>query len=246
MPSLEDVQQDDTEEILPPPPPRRGKKRRAGFLSGKIFKAFCAFAAAVLLVLLGYGGYLIYGSLAPDALPQASTPTSSEPKSGDGSDSGPATGRAADEQRIASISLEEIRQFMVDNPAGRLMVIQGLAVNTSGSNKDYVVIEARLLDANNKTMSGIEQLCGVSLSLFQLQSLTVAELKEALNNRISIMTNNTNIPPGGKVPFVVVFPSPAGVGVIAVTRMSLPALPLPTLTPSPEIFEGSIFALYFP
>ncbi|MDR0828416.1 MAG: DUF3426 domain-containing protein [Desulfovibrio sp.] len=204
MPPLADAPQNDEE--LPPPPTRA--KKRAGFFSGKLFKAVCAFAAAVLLVLLGYGGFLIYGALVPGEVQQALTPANPESKPGDGSGGGPGTGRVEDERRIASISLEEIRQFMVENPAGRMMVIQGLAVNASESNKDYVAIEARLLDADNKTLDRAEQLCGAPLSLFQLQSLTVSELKEALNNRISIMTNNTNIPPGGKVPFVVVFPSP--------------------------------------
>ncbi|MDR1947141.1 MAG: zinc-ribbon domain-containing protein [Desulfovibrio sp.] len=187
-----------TEDLPPLPPGGReagGRKVR----SGKALSAVFALAAAVLLVLLGYGGYLVYGALfsAPDGTPPQAA-------------SGPGGNAQADyERRINSIALEEIRQFHVNNAAaGRIMVIQGLAVNRSDRDKDYIAVEACLLDPSNKVLAKTEQLCGVPLTLFQLQSLGVMELKEALNSRVTILTNNTNVPPGGKTPFVIVFPSP--------------------------------------
>jgi len=41
-----------------------------------------------------------------------------------------------------------------------------------------------------------------------LQVLGEQELETALNNKIEILTNNTNVPPGGEVPFMVVFYNP--------------------------------------
>jgi hypothetical protein len=173
-----------------------GAGRKARF--GKTMSAVFALAAAVLLVLLGYGGYLLYGALF-SAPGDASTQPATEQDAA----------RADYERRIKSIALEDIRQFHVDNAsAGRLLVIQGLAVNRSDVNKDYIAVEASLLNADNTILSKAEQLCGVPLTLFQLQSLTPAELKEALNSRVTILTNNTEVRPGGKTPFVVIFPSP--------------------------------------
>ncbi|MDR2125033.1 MAG: zinc-ribbon domain-containing protein [Desulfovibrio sp.] len=166
--------------------------------SGTAKNAALSLAAAALLVLLGYGGYLLYGVLfsAPGNAPDQASPV-------------PDAARADYERRIKSIALEDIRQFHVDNAnAGRMLVIQGMAANRSEVNKDYIAVEAALLNADNKVLDKAEQLCGVPLTLFQLQTLKPAELKEAQNSRVTILTNNTDIPPGGKTPFVVIFPSP--------------------------------------
>lgn len=156
-----------------------------------------------LLVLLGYGGRLVYRSFSqPSETAQGASGT---PSAG-----GAQTNADAEQARIDSIIfLDEIRQFVVDNVRiGKVMLIQGVAVNKSDSNKDYVRIRARLLDDNRQVLSETEQYCGVPLTLFQVQNLSEGELKEALTNRVAIMTNNTNIPPGGKTDFVVVFPNP--------------------------------------
>jgi hypothetical protein len=178
-------------------PPLSAEPRPAPASGGRSRKAMSAalsLAAAVLLVILGYGGYLLYGVLFSAPEPDASAPD-------------PA--RTDYERRIKSIALEDIRQFHVDNAsAGRMLVIQGMAANRSDVNKDYIAVEASLLNAENKVLSTAEQLCGVPLTLFQLQTLGLAELKEALNSRVTILTNNTDVPPGGKTPFVVIFPSP--------------------------------------
>ena len=174
----------------------------------KHFKIFVAAAVLALLLFLGYGGYLIYSSLSSGAgssvAEQAAGPAPAE----DGQS--PQDAEQAEYQRLVnSISLDKIRQFLVDNTRiGKIMVIQGVAVNISDSNKDYIGIEARILDANNRVLAKVEQLCGVPMTLFQLQSLSEAEIAETLQNRISILTNNTNVGPGMEVPFVVVFPKP--------------------------------------
>jgi hypothetical protein len=99
-----------------------------------------------------------------------------------------------------------VRQFVVENAKiGRIAVIQGVAINVSQSPKEYVVVEGRLMDEGKKPLAQVRQICGVPLTLFQLQYLSEEEIKETLNNRIAILTNNTNIPPDGKVSFVLVF-----------------------------------------
>ncbi len=157
--------------------------------------------AALLVLLLAYGGWLVFKSFTGGADPDGPAVADQNPAQPD---------RQEEYERlINSISLDEIRQFLVDNSQiGRLMVIQGVAVNITPGNKDYVTIDARVLDEKGTVLAQQRQLCGVPLTLFQLQSLSESEIKEILSNRITILTNNTNIPEGGRVPFVVVFPKP--------------------------------------
>ena len=164
----------------------------------KRLPALIAAAAVCLLLALGYGGFRIYRSLtAPSTDVTAKAPETA----------GGRTDQQAEQERlIAGISLDEVRQFVVDNAKiGRIAVIQGSAVNVSQTPKEYVAVEARLMDDNKRVLAQVRQLCGVPLTLFQLQYLSEAELKETLNNRIAILTNNTNIPPQGRVSFAIVF-----------------------------------------
>lgn len=194
------------EPASPEPSPGLGQtlapsgKRKLPFFA-RYRKAILGGAAALLLLLLGYGGWLIVSSFSGGEEAGGPAVADQTPAQSD---------RQEEYERlINSISLDEIRQFLVENAQiGRLMVIQGVAVNISPGSKDYVTIDARVLDEKGNVLAQQRQLCGVPLTLFQLQSLSESEIKENLNNRITILTNNTNIPEGGKVPFVVVFPNP--------------------------------------
>ena len=171
-------------------------------------KSLAIGAAAFLLLFLSYGGYLIISSFVGSSDPAQTASSGAQPG---GRSAAPMTEADLEHQRlINTISLEDIRQFQVANTKiGKLLVIQGVAVNISDTNKDFIAIEARILNANGQvTGQPVQQLCGVSLTLFQLQSLSSDELKATIDNRISILTNNTNIAPGGRVPFVVIFPTP--------------------------------------
>jgi hypothetical protein len=161
-----------------------------------------AVIAVVLIGLLAYGGFLFYSGYFNRAkTPVAEAPKVAEQKTEQDS-------RAGD-SLTGSIALEDIRQFLVDNvEVGKIMVIQGFAVNKSHTGKDYITIEARVLDEHNAVLVKTRELCGVPLTLFQLQTLTEKELKETLGNRTTILVNNTNVTKGGRVPFVVVFPNP--------------------------------------
>ena len=175
---------------LSPPAAAPAWKKRLPILIAAT--AFC------LLLVLGYGGFLIYRSLtatSPEATAQRPDPA--DPR---------AEKQAELEKLISGISLDEVRQFVVDNAKiGRIAVIQGVAVNVSQTPKEYIAVEAKLMDADKRVLAQVRQLCGVPLTLFQLQYLSEAELKETLSNRIAILTNNTNIPPNGKVSFAIVF-----------------------------------------
>ena len=185
-----------------------GGVNASGTGSQKRWYIFLGLACALVAVLL-YGAYLIYSSYTPSAPSRPVADT--QPAVADSSAAPPAVQSAqkAADQLINSISLDDIRQFLVENvEIGRLMVIQGFAVNSGETSKDYIRIEARILDEDNNVLVRPQQVCGVPLTLFQLQTLTEKDLEETLNNRTPILVNNTNVPHNGKVPFVVVFPNP--------------------------------------
>jgi hypothetical protein len=165
-------------------------------------KPLIGVAALFLLLFLGYGVWLVVGSFSGGS----EVPVVENKKQ----EQNGTPAQAENERLLSGISLDEIRQFQVDSAViGKIMVIQGVAINNSDTYKDFITVEARILDANGNTLGEpVQQLCGVPLTLFQLQSLSIEELQAALNNRITILTFNTNISPGGRVPFVVVFPSP--------------------------------------
>jgi len=110
---------------------------------------------------------------------------------------------------IKHLALRNIRQYYQPNEkVGQLFVIEGKVVNNFNVPKELVKVEATLFDASNVTLTSKQQYGGVTVSLFQLQVLGQQELESALNNKIEILTNNTNIAPGQEVPFMVVFYNP--------------------------------------
>lgn len=112
-------------------------------------------------------------------------------------------------EQIKNIALRNYRQYYVNNEkVGQVAVIEGKVVNNFPSPRELIKIEASLYDASGAAVVTKQQLCGVTVSLFQLQVLGEQELETALNNKIEILTNNTNVPPGGEVPFMVVFYNP--------------------------------------
>ena len=74
--------------------------------------------------------------------------------------------------------------------------------------KELVELEGAIYDADKKPVGAKRQLAGTQLSLFQLQVLSEKEMESFLNNKVELLANNTNIPPGGEVPFMILFYDP--------------------------------------
>lgn len=113
------------------------------------------------------------------------------------------------EDLISLIALRDVRQYTVNNDkTGPLSVIEGKAVNGFPAARELIRVEASLYDKDGKVLVSKDQTAGPSVSLFQLQVLGEQELEQALSNKISILSANTNVPPGGEVPFMIVFYNP--------------------------------------
>ncbi|RRD70742.1 MULTISPECIES: zinc-ribbon and DUF3426 domain-containing protein [unclassified Desulfovibrio] len=129
-------------------------------------------------------------------------------KSGAGSGEGASPGQEV-ARNVELLTMRNVRQYYVDNEkAGRVFVIEGRVVNGFPQSKDLIAIEAAIYDKDKKTLSAKRQLTGVQLSLFQLQVLSEKEMEALLNNKLEILTNNTNVPHGGESPFMILFYAP--------------------------------------
>lgn len=110
---------------------------------------------------------------------------------------------------VRLIALRGVRQYNINNEKiGNISVIEGKTVNGFPEPRELIRVEASLYDAAGNVLVSKQQLAGTSVSLFQLQVLGEQELEQALANKIDILTNNTNVAPGGEVPFMVVFYNP--------------------------------------
>lgn len=107
---------------------------------------------------------------------------------------------------VSKLQIQNIRQYTVKNEKiGNIVVIEGKIANGFDEARELIRVEAALQDEMGNTLVSKSRLAGATISLFQLQVLSEAELEQGLSNKLDILTNNTNIAPGGSVPFMVVF-----------------------------------------
>jgi len=112
-------------------------------------------------------------------------------------------------ERIKYIQPVDFRQYIITNEkAGPVFVVEGKALNKFTTPKERIKVRVTLFDAAGNVLSAQEQLCGNTLSLFQLQVQSEQEIVEALNSQAGIYANNTYIKPGDTTPFMVVFFNP--------------------------------------
>ncbi len=110
---------------------------------------------------------------------------------------------------VELMTMRNVRQYYVENEKiGSVFVIEGLIVNEFPVPKDLIEVEAAIYGTDKNALMQKKQLAGPVLSLFQLQVLGEEELESFLTNQIEILSRNTNVPPNGEVPFMVLFYNP--------------------------------------
>jgi len=120
-----------------------------------------------------------------------------------------ALGALSPAQKVERLSMRHVRQYYVTNEKiGPISVIEGKAVNGFQTPRELIEVEAALYGQDKNPLVSKKQFAGTSLSLFQLQVLGEKELEAFINNKLEVLANNTNIQPGGEVPFMVLFYNP--------------------------------------
>lgn len=155
--------------------------------------------AALVIAIIGLGAFL-YSRPAMDLVSSwfgsAETEEAKEPE-------------VLGPDEVQLISLQNVRQYFVTNEKiGQLFVIEGKARNDFSVPMELIKIEASLFDAQGQVVEQKEFLAGNTVSLFQLQILSEPELEAALQARVGILTNNTNLRPTMDVQFMVFFSNP--------------------------------------
>jgi len=180
------------------------KKEKAG---GKDKKKLLVIAAVIVLLLAGGGAGVWF--FAPGLLPFGpGGDTMAENATAPGGEGVAAQDQAQDEA-VRDIVLDKVRQYYVDNDKlGRIFVIEGVAVNGFDKSKELITVRARLLDDAENVLDSRELMAGNTLSLFQLQVFDKPDFEQALADKTGIASRNTNVDPGGEVPFMIVFYEP--------------------------------------
>lgn len=112
-------------------------------------------------------------------------------------------------KKVEMLTMRNVRQYNVLNEkVGKVFVIEGKVVNEFPDPKELIELEGAIYDGDKNPVQIKKQLAGTQLSLFQLQVLSEKEMESFLNNKVEILANNTNIPPGGEVPFMILFYNP--------------------------------------
>lgn len=107
---------------------------------------------------------------------------------------------------VELLTMRNVRQYNVLNEkVGKVFVIEGRVVNEFPQPKELIELEGAIYDSEKRPLAQKKQLAGTQLSLFQLQVLNEKEMESFLNNKVELLSNNTNIPPGGEVPFMILF-----------------------------------------
>ncbi|WP_428567909.1 MAG: DUF3426 domain-containing protein [Solidesulfovibrio sp. DCME] len=207
---------DDVADIpLPGSAASKDRRKRALVIVGAVCLIIAATIAAVSYLDLWPGKKAAKDAAQPPAATAPAEPGKPAPaEPGKPADKAPPAADAAAKKpeetaKVKDIMLQNVRQYYVSNEkAGQLFVIEGKAVNNFKTPKEMIRIEASLFDDKGTTLASQEDLAGNTVSLFQLQVMTRDELKNALASQVGVLTNNTNIAPGGETPFMVVFFDP--------------------------------------
>ena len=141
-------------------------------------------------------------------------------------------------QRVSMLTMRNVRQYYVNNEKiGKVCVIVGDVRNEFPQPKALIRVEAAVYDKDKKPLAVKQQLAGSQLSLFQLQVLGEKELESFLQSSTDIYIRNSNVPPDGEVPFMVLFYVPSekvaefGVRIAGVEDVA----PQPGMTPAQPV-----------
>lgn len=112
-------------------------------------------------------------------------------------------------KKVERLTMRNVRQYnLLNEKVGKVFVIEGKVVNEFDTPRDFIELEGAIYNGDKQLLAAKRQLAGTQLSLFQLQVLTEKEMESFLHNKMEILANNTNIPPGGEVPFMILFYAP--------------------------------------
>ncbi|MFB3926102.1 MAG: zinc-ribbon domain-containing protein [Syntrophales bacterium] len=107
------------------------------------------------------------------------------------------------------IDFLDVREHIIENRmAGKLLVVQGLAVNKNKYLVSRIKVRVRLIDSAGEFVGQADSYCGNLLSDEELTNLTEKEIKTEFAAPEGKSIPNSNIGPDGSIPFMTVIINP--------------------------------------
>jgi predicted Zn finger-like uncharacterized protein len=112
-------------------------------------------------------------------------------------------------QMEARLAVEDLTGYYPDLPGGRrAFVIRGEVVNRSTNPQSLIRVQATLYGADGNPVATKDVYSGNVLSDSDVATLSEEAIESRLQNEVGDAMTNMEVPPGGRVPFTVVFPTP--------------------------------------
>ncbi len=149
----------------------------------------------LLILLLIIGGSAAVIKFAPQYIPKPLLKYLSPQKSGESSDMG-----------VRRLEFSGVSGSFVESKAsGQLFVVKGFVVNNYPKPRSFIRIKARVLDEKGNVVKEKLGYAGTTFSEEELKTLPLEKINQALKNKRGKNDANVSVPPGGSVPFMIVF-----------------------------------------
>ncbi len=109
---------------------------------------------------------------------------------------------------LRRLSFKDVTGFFVDSEeGGHLFVIRGMVRNDYPNRRSFILIKGSILDDNGRVVKRKLAYAGNALKKEKIKAASLEEIYKAMKNRYGIGRKNFNLPPGGIIPFTIVFES---------------------------------------
>lgn len=107
---------------------------------------------------------------------------------------------------LAQVQIQDVRQRHLKNLlVGNIRIVEGVAINQSKYDISNIKVKGNLLNDKDLVMAQEESYCGNLLTDEELIIKTEDEMRKALSNPLGSDVSNERVPPGGQIPFMIIF-----------------------------------------
>jgi predicted Zn finger-like uncharacterized protein len=102
--------------------------------------------------------------------------------------------------------LDNTHAFFLENAhTGQIFVVEGEVENQSARPVSFVLVEGKLFNTTNRVAITQRSYVGNAMSHDELGRMNITEIQNRMMNREGKTLSNVKIPPGKKVPFMLIF-----------------------------------------
>ena len=102
--------------------------------------------------------------------------------------------------------VDTVHAYYLENVhAGQVLVIEGEVLNESKKPVSFITIEGKLYEGDDSISQLQRCFAGNTLTRKEIANLKISEIQDRMMNREGRNLKNVRVPPGGKIPFVLVF-----------------------------------------